>query len=192
MWNAWHVARNSCAGTAAHSTRLPQQRRQRRGTAAHSTRLQQQLRQHRGTAAALDSFLALWNQGVLCLASLSQGAFHFRCQLASRARPGCSWPPSGSTWTSTATRPAGCMLSAVSAFPRLWLVQLGTSHGLVQLGRRMPERRETCSCASRGGRVAAQKQWTSFFAYFPVLSPTHARAVVPRQPGAGHPQSFPS
>ena len=66
------------------------------------------------------------------------------------------------------------------------------SHGLVQLGRRMPERRETCSCASRRGRVAAQKQWTSFFAYFPVLSPTHARAVVPRQPGAGHPQSFPS
>ena len=86
MSTDWHVARNSCAGTAAHSTRLPQQRRQRRGTAAHSTRLQQQLRQHRGTAAALDSFLALWNQGVLCLASLSQGAFHFRCQLASRAR----------------------------------------------------------------------------------------------------------
>ena len=74
MSTDWHVARNSCAGTAAHSTRLPQQRRQRRGTAAHSTRLQQQLRQHRGTAAALDSFLALWNQGVLCLASLSQGA----------------------------------------------------------------------------------------------------------------------
>ena len=75
---------------------------------------------------------------------------------------------------------------------RRGLVQLGASHGLVQLGRRMPERRETCSCASRRGRVAAQKQWTSFFAYFPVLSPTHARAVVPRQPGAGHPQSFPS
>ena len=57
MSTDWHVARNSCAGTAAHSTRLPQQRRQRRGT-----------------AAALDSCLALWNQGVLCLASLSQGA----------------------------------------------------------------------------------------------------------------------
>ena len=113
-----------------------------------------------------------------------------RCRTSSQrpfGRPGCSWPPSGSTWTSTATQPAGCMLSARSAFPRLWLVQLGKSHGLVQLG--MPERRETCSSASRRGRVAAQKQWTIFFAYFPVLSPTHARAVVPRQPGAGHPQA---
>ena len=31
-------------------------------------------------------------------------------------------------------RPAGCMLSALSAFPRLWLVLLGTSHGLLAAG----------------------------------------------------------
>ena len=70
MSTDWHVARNSCAGTVAHSTRLPQQRRQRRGT-----------------ATAFDSFLALWNQGVLCLASLSQGALHFPAASSHRRAP---------------------------------------------------------------------------------------------------------
>ena len=89
--------------------------------------------------------------------------------------------------------PAG-WLHAFSAF-RLPSPLAGSARDHARAGSaRVTDAREArrllTRIAERG--VATQKQWTSFFAYFPALSPTHARAVVPRQPGAGRPQSFPS
>ena len=105
-------------------------------------------------------------------------------------KPGSSWPPSGSTWTSTATRLAGCTCSAPSASLRLLAAQLGTGPGLVQLGARRPQRRETFSRASARPRDAARQPWGSFFVSFPVRSPTPALAVGPKLLGVGPPRSF--
>ena len=105
-------------------------------------------------------------------------------------KPGSSWPPSRSTWMSTATRLAGCTLSAPSASPRLLAAQLGTGAGPVQLGARRSQRRESFSRASARPRDAARQPWGSFFVSFPGRSPTPALAVGPKLLGVGPPRSF--